>query len=298
MPSLAIPLCLLLLAGAQPDPLSPPPQGRGAEVATPSLPTAPSVRATPMPTDPGSVPVRKARGRHRAARSGPAGSAKFQSPPEETLTEARPRHRPHRRRAHKRTEDRVEYPDAPEGRSPWGADRYAAIVPPGLTLAALRKQLAEVGGPTAQGAGSEADGADSSQQTLEQIQKAREALRQETARLEALLKAAGNCGGAVSAPIGEPLTSASPLSAAALRDTSGEQIDAVSKAMKGMKPDQAAAVLGRLDRRLAAEVLRRMKASDAGSILGFLKPELAAELATEIATSKPIYGKGKKGGSR
>ena len=62
-----------------------------------------------------------------------------------------------------------------------------------------------------------------------------------------------------------------------------EQLDSVSKAMKGMKPEQAAALLGRLDRGLAAEILRRMKSTDAGGILGLLKPDLAADLATEIA---------------
>ena len=68
--------------------------------------------------------------------------------------------------------------------------------------------------------------------------------------------------------------------------------------MKGMKPEQAAALVGRLDRGLAAEILRRMKSIDAGAILGLLKPDLAAELATEIATRKPMYAKDKKGSAK
>ncbi len=96
-------------------------------------------------------------------------------------------------------------------------------------------------------------------------------------------------------PIGEGMSQTTPVSAAALREAPTEQIDSVSKAMKGMKPEQAAAVVARLDRGLAAEIMRRMKSSDAGAILGLLKPELAAELATQIATRKSIYGKDKKG---
>ena len=98
--------------------------------------------------------------------------------------------------------------------------------------------------------------------------------------------------------MGEPLLPRAAIPDATLREAAGEQIDSVSKAMKGMKPEQAAALVGRLDRGLAAEILRRMKATDAGAILGLLKPDLAAELATEIATRKPMYAREKKGSSK
>jgi flagellar motility protein MotE (MotC chaperone) len=91
------------------------------------------------------------------------------------------------------------------------------------------------------------------------------------------------------------MPSTQSIPAAALREAASEQIDSVSKAMKGMKPEQAAAMVARLDRGLAAEILRRMKAIDAGAILGLLKPEQAADLATEIAIRKPMYAKDKKG---
>ena len=94
--------------------------------------------------------------------------------------------------------------------------------------------------------------------------------------------------------MGEPLLPSAPISASTLREAASEQIDTVSKAMKGMKPEQASAVVARLDRRLAAEVLRRMRPADAGAVMGLLKPELAAELATEIATRKPLVSS-KKG---
>jgi flagellar motility protein MotE (MotC chaperone) len=54
--------------------------------------------------------------------------------------------------------------------------------------------------------------------------------------------------------------------------------------MKGMKPEQAAAIIGHLNRSLAADVLQRMRPADAGIILGFLKPDVGAALATEIAS--------------
>jgi flagellar motility protein MotE (MotC chaperone) len=127
------------------------------------------------------------------------------------------------------------------------------------------------------------------EQLASEIAHAREALRQETARLEALIKQRGSSEG-------EGVTSieSSPAAAAAAtaaKDTAREQLDSVSKAMKGMKPEQAAAVLSLLERRLAAQVLRRMRPADAGAVMGYLKPEQAAELATEIATRKPTSAK-------
>ena len=128
------------------------------------------------------------------------------------------------------------------------------------------------------------------EQLASEINQAREALRQETARLEALIKQRGSCDGEVRSLPSESGPSAA-ITAAAAKDMAREQLESVSKTMKGMKPEQAAAVVSRLDRRLAAEVLRRMRPADAGAVMGHLKPELAAELATEIATRKPSPAK-------
>jgi flagellar motility protein MotE (MotC chaperone) len=186
-----------------------------------------------------------------------------------------------------------EVPEIAERKTTWSGDRYAAVVPPGLTLAALRSQLAKGQVVAAEASAPVTDGPSAS---LADIERAREALRQETARLEALLKASGNCGGGSGGmPIGDGLATPATVSPTALREAPTEQIDSVSKAMKGMKPEQAAAMVARLDRGLAAEIMRRMKPADAGGILGLLKPEMAAELATQIATRKSIYGKDKKG---
>jgi flagellar motility protein MotE (MotC chaperone) len=90
-------------------------------------------------------------------------------------------------------------------------------------------------------------------------------------------------------PLGDPTEPvASPGGPAASREAMKEQILTVSKAMKGMKPEQAAAIISRLDRVLASEILRRMKPADAGAVMASIKPELAAELATAIATRRSM----------
>ena len=165
--------------------------------------------------------------------------------------------------------------------------RSAQPVLPTLTTTALKSELrqslatpGEAGAPVSDRARLEL--------LASEIAQAREALRQETARLEALIKQSGPCEGEGRSSSSEGSSSAA---AAAAKDMAREQLESVSKALKGMKPEQAAAVLSLLDRRLAAQVLRRMRPADAGAVMGYLKPEQAAELATEIATRKPTAGK-------
>jgi flagellar motility protein MotE (MotC chaperone) len=118
------------------------------------------------------------------------------------------------------------------------------------------------------------------EQLVAEINKAREALRQDTARLETVLArkdpvaaAAADAGGA--GGVGE----------------GGKKIptslEGLAKAMRGMKPEQAAPIVSRLERKLAADVLMKMPAVDAGKVMGQLKPDIAAELATEIASRTP-----------
>jgi flagellar motility protein MotE (MotC chaperone) len=158
-----------------------------------------------------------------------------------------------------------------------------------LTAAALRGELhqslakpGEAGAPVSDRVRLE--------QAAAEIAHAREALRQETARLEALIKQVGTCGGETRSSPSES-DPAAAAAAAAARDAAREQLDNVSKTLKGMKPEQAAAVVSLLDHRLAGEVLRRMRPADAGALMGYLKPEVAAGLATEIATRKPTLAK-------
>jgi flagellar motility protein MotE (MotC chaperone) len=308
---------LVFAATAQPDPLSPPPHGREADVSVqptnptvlstkvppplakptdakspkaPSIPVAAKPANPAKPTNPTSLPGKAVKAPPRTD----SAPADVEEPEEEIVAD--PSGKLKTRKKAPRKVVTIDRAEVPERKSPWSADRYAAVVPPGLTLAALRSQLSKGAEPVVDSGAPVADHARPTQ-SLSDIEKARESLRQETARLEALIKAAGNCGGGGMA-IGEPMQPTASIPAATLREAAGEQIDSVSKAMKGMKPEQAAALIGRLDRGLAAEILRRMKSTDAGAILGLLKPDLAAELATEIATRKPMYGKDKKAGPK
>jgi flagellar motility protein MotE (MotC chaperone) len=130
-------------------------------------------------------------------------------------------------------------------------------------------------------------GARSERERLEQlaseINKAREGLRQDTARLEALLAARD-----LAAPSG---TVASAAAAAGEGSDAPKKtptsLDNLAKAIRGMKPEQAAPIISRVDRKLAADVLLRMPGGDAGKVLGVCKPEVAAELAAEIASRTP-----------
>jgi flagellar motility protein MotE (MotC chaperone) len=160
---------------------------------------------------------------------------------------------------------------------------------PTLSTTALKSELHQSLVVPKEAAGPVSDRARLEQLTFE-IAHAREALRQETARLEALIKQAGPPDGGAGSPPSE--SSPAPEAAAApAKDTAREQLDSVSKALKGMKPEQAAAVLSLLERRLAAQILRSMRPADAGAVMGYLKPEQAADLATEIATRKPTSAK-------
>ena len=61
--------------------------------------------------------------------------------------------------------------------------------------------------------------------------------------------------------------------------------------LKVMKTEQAAALVARLDRHLAVDLLRQMRPADAGGVLEKMKPETAAELLSAMAS-------GEAGGSR
>jgi hypothetical protein len=145
------------------------------------------------------------------------------------------------------------------------------------------------------------------------LARARAALREETARLEGLMDKAKQAGvikpgapgapapaagngenaGPATMPIGDPLAPSAYFRPAPPPPNFAVQVEVVSKAIKSMKPEQAAGVIGHLERGLAAEVLQRMRSDAAGAILGFLKPEIAAALAAEIVSRPPIGSKNK-----
>jgi flagellar motility protein MotE (MotC chaperone) len=171
---------------------------------------------------------------------------------------------------------------------PRGMDRVPA---PSTSVAALHQELRTSGSVEDHSLASERARLE---QLAAEIGKAREALKQETSRLEAMLRSGGDPHAPGGTADGLPGV---PLGSGASRDAMREQIVSVSKAMKGMKPEQAAAIVAHLDRLLAAEILRRMRPADAGLVLAQLKPDLAADLATTIAIRRPMVddGAGKEG---
>ncbi len=157
----------------------------------------------------------------------------------------------------------------------------AGPIPPPLKLSGLREEMSH---PPVRH--DEHPATKAEREKLEQlaaaINKARDGLRQETARLEAMLAARD------AAP--PPVSSAGTPSGG----DNGEPpkkvpspLDTLAKAIRGMKPEQAAPILSRVDRKLAADVLLRMPGADAGKVMGVCKPEVAAELAAEIASRTP-----------
>jgi flagellar motility protein MotE (MotC chaperone) len=61
------------------------------------------------------------------------------------------------------------------------------------------------------------------------------------------------------------------------------QVEALARTLKGMKPEQAAALVGRLERTLAVAVLSKLRPSDAAGVLGRMPSGNAAELFTLMA---------------
>jgi flagellar motility protein MotE (MotC chaperone) len=144
---------------------------------------------------------------------------------------------------------------------------------PTLNISALRDELRRSGGED------DRPGSRKNRERLEQlsrdINKARDTLRDDTARLETLLAKAdggGAGGGGDGGETGKKV--ATPL-------------DLLAKAMRGMKPEQAAPIVSRIEKKLAADILQRMPAADAGKVMAALKPETAAELTAEIAARGP-----------
>ncbi len=120
------------------------------------------------------------------------------------------------------------------------------------------------------------------EQLAVEINKAREGLRKDTARLEAMLAARD----AAPSPVASAGTPSNGENGEPAKKVT-TPLDALAKAIRGMKPEQAAPIISRVDRKLAADVLLRMPGADAGKVMGVCKPEVAAELAAEIASRTP-----------
>ena len=203
-----------------------------------------------------------------------------------------------------------------------GEGERALTPPPGISASAWREELGVRAGN--QKAVTERERLEALSADLA---KTRTALREETTRLEGLMEktrgartgaasvagsptigpegsqgagqAAGGQGagappgGGSGMGIGDPLVPNAYYRPAPPPPNFAVQVEVVSKAMKNMKPEQAAGILAHLERGLAAEVLQRMRPADAGAILGFLKPEVGALLAAEIVSRPPVGARSK-----
>ncbi|MES1204915.1 MAG: hypothetical protein ABUS79_03170 [Pseudomonadota bacterium] len=155
--------------------------------------------------------------------------------------------------------------------------------PPPLTIGGLREEARREG--SAIQIDADAPALTKVEQMLAEISKTREAMREETARLEGMMNESGEGAGGGG---GAPASAGGDAAAAGTGKPPKNPLDVLAKALRGIKPEQAAPIVARLDKRLAATVLLRMPPVDAGKIMGALKPETAAELATQIAMRAPV----------
>jgi len=146
-------------------------------------------------------------------------------------------------------------------------------IPPALSASALRDELRASSHKRQEELAALARERARLEKLAADIAGARTALREETARLDERVKKASTekpaaRGGAGTAPTSR---------------NGDKEAAALAKTLKGMKPDQAAALVARLDRPLAIDLLRRMRPGDLAVVLEKLKPELAAELFSMMA---------------
>jgi flagellar motility protein MotE (MotC chaperone) len=155
-------------------------------------------------------------------------------------------------------------------------------LPPGLTAQALCDELSR---------GSEARRASETQLATDQkaladervrleklaadVEKARQALRAETARLEALLKAPPR-------PAAPPASTTAPPAG-----PDAARVDRLARTLQTMKPEQLAQVLAKMDVALGAQVLARLGPA-AGPVMDRLKPEQTAALIHAMANASSL----------
>jgi len=100
-------------------------------------------------------------------------------------------------------------------------------------------------------------------------------LREETARLEAVLAKTAAPAARAAAAAPDP---------AAVREREA-RLETWAKALRGLKPEQTAALLSRVDRDLAVKLLLRLRPAESGPVLARLQPDLAAALLSDAASA-------------
>jgi flagellar motility protein MotE (MotC chaperone) len=167
-----------------------------------------------------------------------------------------------------------------------GTEEASGPITPPIKLSALHEEMSRPAPRHDEHAATRAE-RERLEQLAAEINKAREGLRQDTARLEAMLAARD----ALPSPVASSGTPSEGGDGGEPAKKVPSPLDNLAKAIRGMKPEQAAPIISRVDRKLAADVLLRMPGADAGKVLGVCKPEVAAELAAEIASRAPRTGR-------
>jgi flagellar motility protein MotE (MotC chaperone) len=146
-------------------------------------------------------------------------------------------------------------------------------VPPSLSGRALAEELRRSAG----GRASEKEALAAERARLEKLSKeiaeARAALKAETERLSAHVKTAAETTPKGQKPGARPGAKGAPSSG----------IENLSRTVKSMKSDQAAALLTKVDRSLAAALLQRMKPAEAAAVLDRMDGATSAALVALIA---------------
>jgi len=173
-------------------------------------------------------------------------------------------------------------------RTPTSPSEPRRSIPPSLSADALRAELAR---------------GQAERERLEKLTAdlaaAREAVRKETERLQKLIEAnhaAAKAAAPSSAPAvdqpGEGGDSALEQEASALagelekadpRAPDPSRLASLARALRAMKPQQAAVVVSRVNDELASRILIAMKPADAGPIIARLAPERAGQLMEKMA---------------
>lgn len=151
------------------------------------------------------------------------------------------------------------------------------VVPPSLTTGALVDELRR--------------NARERKAELARLEKEREANARERVRLEKLAAEIERNRASQPSDSGRGDGSRKPASPELRSPPSEDSIPALAKTLRSMKPEHAAGVLERLDRKTAAHLLRKMRASDAAAVMDRMKAETAAELLIAMG-AVPTEGKG------
>jgi flagellar motility protein MotE (MotC chaperone) len=262
----ALLLSALLLSGASTaTPPAPPAAPAAPHAAEPEAKPPPAPGAEPSAADRGALPAKPA----GQAQEKPAGQAQEKAPGEAPGAEAPPAHRPRPARSG------AEGAAAP-------ARTYTAV-PPALSSRALLEELRRTSKDRQSEQASLAQQAQKLQALQQDIERSRAALRDETAHLQALVAAAAKAPREPGHPPegkGGDTRAGAPKAGAKPEPT---PLETLAKTARGMKPDQAAAMMAQLDRGLAASILDHMKPAEAALVLEKMEPATSAALVALLA---------------